>query len=293
MPTPVEGGGEFTAAFAYDPATQAVQTYLSSPQWADSRIQVAPGWVSANSGVDQSLYTDGIDKLSAQYLTNAKATFRFDASDLMPSAVGSGAEWTQMTAWFGTGDHRRLWPRPSTPRGQPRSNAGEIVPLRRGRRGPEGVTSGPRLSPKTCITSSTTTTRHIDGSERVGITCASHGVDVFGFSRQTQPGHLGSRRLLRRAAPHLFPCRPCDRPVPTAVNGRDLRRPSDRAAAHRPGHSLVSDLLSEPARRAGVHAPYVGFKNYGFAFTDPATQSVLLNTLLWIIVAPLVATGSG
>ena len=102
VPTPVEGGGEFTAAFSDDPATQAVQTYLSSPQWADSRIKVAPGWVSANSGVDQSLYTDGIDKLSAQYLTNPKATFRFDASDLMPSAVGSGAEWKQMTAWFGS-----------------------------------------------------------------------------------------------------------------------------------------------------------------------------------------------
>ena len=42
-----------------------------------------------------------------------------------------------------------------------------------------------------------------------------------------------------------------------------------------------------------LHAPYVGFKNYGFAFTDPATQSVLLNTLLWIIVAPIVATGLG
>jgi alpha-glucoside transport system substrate-binding protein len=103
VPTPVEGGGEFTAAFSSDAATQAVQTYLSSPQWADSRIKVAPGWVSANSGVDQSLYTDGIDKLSAQYLTNPNATFRFDASDLMPSAVGSGAEWTQMTSWFGTG----------------------------------------------------------------------------------------------------------------------------------------------------------------------------------------------
>ncbi|HZV25152.1 MAG TPA: sugar ABC transporter permease, partial [Acidothermaceae bacterium] len=42
-----------------------------------------------------------------------------------------------------------------------------------------------------------------------------------------------------------------------------------------------------------AHAPYVGFKNYGFAFTDPATQSVLLNTLLWLIVAPLAATGIG
>ncbi|MCU1398168.1 MAG: extracellular solute-binding protein family 1, partial [Acidimicrobiales bacterium] len=26
--------------------------------------------------------------------------FRFDASDLMPSAVGSGAEWKQLTAWI-------------------------------------------------------------------------------------------------------------------------------------------------------------------------------------------------
>jgi alpha-glucoside transport system permease protein len=42
-----------------------------------------------------------------------------------------------------------------------------------------------------------------------------------------------------------------------------------------------------------AHAPYVGFRNYRFAFTDGATQSVLLNTLLWIIVAPLAATGLG
>ena len=54
IPTPVEGGGEFMTAFSSDPATQAVQNYLSSPQWADSRIKVAPGWVSANQKVDQS-----------------------------------------------------------------------------------------------------------------------------------------------------------------------------------------------------------------------------------------------
>ena len=98
--TPVEGGGEFVTAFAGRPEVQAVQNYLSSSDWATSRIKVAPGWVSANSGVDPSIYTNPIDALSAKYLTDAKATFRFDASDLMPSAVGSGAEWTQMTAWF-------------------------------------------------------------------------------------------------------------------------------------------------------------------------------------------------
>ena len=101
--TPVEGGGEFVTAFSSKPAVQAVQNYLSSPEWADSRIQVAPGWVSANEKVDQSLYTDPIDKISAKYLADPNATFRFDASDSMPAAVGSGAEWKEMVAWFGQG----------------------------------------------------------------------------------------------------------------------------------------------------------------------------------------------
>ncbi len=100
---PVEGGGEFVTAFSSDPAVQAVQNYVSSPQWADSRIKVAPGWVSANEKVDQSLYTDPIDKLSAKFLADPKATFRFDASDSMPAAVGSGAEWKAMVDWFANG----------------------------------------------------------------------------------------------------------------------------------------------------------------------------------------------
>jgi alpha-glucoside transport system substrate-binding protein len=97
---PVEGGGEFVTSFSSDPATQAVQNYLSSSAWADSRIKVAPGWVSANQKVDQALYTDPIDQLSAKYLADPTATFAFDASDLMPAAVGSGQEWKSMVAWF-------------------------------------------------------------------------------------------------------------------------------------------------------------------------------------------------
>lgn len=102
--TPVEGGGEFVTAFSNRPEVQAVQNYLSSADWATSRIKVAPGWVSANEGVDKSVYTDPIDQLSAKYLTDPKATFRFDASDLMPAAVGSGQEWTSFTAWFAQGE---------------------------------------------------------------------------------------------------------------------------------------------------------------------------------------------
>ncbi|MDT5028067.1 MAG: alpha-glucoside transport system substrate-binding protein [Micromonosporaceae bacterium] len=103
VPTPVIGGGEFLTAFASRPEVQAVQSYLSTPAWATNRIKAATGWVSANTGADQSAYTDPIDKLSAKYLTDTSATFRFDASDLMPAAVGAGTEWKAMTAWFAEG----------------------------------------------------------------------------------------------------------------------------------------------------------------------------------------------
>ncbi len=101
FPNPVVGGGEFTTAFSDRPEVQAAQTYLSSAEYATARAAQPGGWVSANSGVPLDTYTDAIAKLSAQFLTDPNGIFRFDASDLMPAAVGAGAEWTQMTAWFG------------------------------------------------------------------------------------------------------------------------------------------------------------------------------------------------
>ena len=38
---------------------------------------------------------------------------------------------------------------------------------------------------------------------------------------------------------------------------------------------------------------YIGFKNYGFAFTDSDTRSVLIRTVLWLVIVPLVATAVG
>lgn len=99
IPTPIVGGGEFVTAFADRPEVQAFQTFLSSDTFASEKVK-GGGWVSANSGVDLSLYQDPISALSAKYLTDANATFRFDASDLMPAAVGAGEEWKQMTAFF-------------------------------------------------------------------------------------------------------------------------------------------------------------------------------------------------
>ena len=96
---PVEGGGEFVTAFSDRPEVQAVQTYLSSVDWINGKVALG-NWVTANKAIDSSLFKSPIDKLSWTILTDPSATFRFDASDLMPAAVGSGAEWTQMTAWF-------------------------------------------------------------------------------------------------------------------------------------------------------------------------------------------------
>jgi alpha-glucoside transport system substrate-binding protein len=101
FPNPVVGGGEFTTAFSDRPEVQAAHAYLSSPEYATARASQPGGWVSANSGVPLDTYTDAIAGLSAQFLTDPAGIFRFDASDLMPAAVGAGAEWKEMTAWFG------------------------------------------------------------------------------------------------------------------------------------------------------------------------------------------------
>jgi alpha-glucoside transport system substrate-binding protein len=104
--TPVEGGGEFFAAFSKRPEVQELQTYLSTPQYALLRIGTAGpggGWLSANSGVPLSAYKNPLDQLSAKYLADKNSTFVFDASDAMPAAVGAGTEWTQLTSWFADG----------------------------------------------------------------------------------------------------------------------------------------------------------------------------------------------
>ncbi|MBF4163567.1 ABC transporter substrate-binding protein [Nocardioides acrostichi] len=99
---PVLGGGEFVAAFDDRPEVQAFQTYLSSDVWANEKAKATPGggWVSANTGLDIDNLASPIDQLSAETLQDPEAVFRFDGSDQMPSAVGAGSFWKEMTAWI-------------------------------------------------------------------------------------------------------------------------------------------------------------------------------------------------
>ncbi|GGQ48536.1 ABC transporter substrate-binding protein [Couchioplanes azureus] len=102
---PVLVGGEFAVAFADRPEVQAFQTFLASAEFATARVRLG-SWVSANRGVDLGAYAGAIDRLSAEILQDPKAVARFDASDLMPGAVGAGSFWTGMTDWIKGKDTR-------------------------------------------------------------------------------------------------------------------------------------------------------------------------------------------
>lgn len=91
----VTGGGEIVGAFSDDEATQKVQEYLSSPEWANSRVSLG-GVISANKGLDPENASSNILKEAISILQSDDTTFRFDASDLMPSAVGAGTFWKGM-----------------------------------------------------------------------------------------------------------------------------------------------------------------------------------------------------
>ena len=85
----VVGGGDVAVAFTDDDATDALMQYLASPDSASVWVPLG-GLTSPNKNVDTSLYPDATSKQIAEALTNA-STFRFDMSDLTPSAFGGTA----------------------------------------------------------------------------------------------------------------------------------------------------------------------------------------------------------
>lgn len=99
---PVEVGGEFTAAFSDRPEVQAAQFYLSTAHWANNQSKAIPSRISANKGLKVDNVDGSINKLCVNILQDPQSVSRFDASDLMPAAVGAGAEWQQLAAWIGS-----------------------------------------------------------------------------------------------------------------------------------------------------------------------------------------------
>jgi alpha-glucoside transport system substrate-binding protein len=95
----VEGGGEFVAGFNDDPSTVKVLEFMASPEFADARVELG-GVLSANKKADSSLASSEFLKEAMDIMQDDSTTFRFDASDLMPSTVGSGSFWKGMVDWI-------------------------------------------------------------------------------------------------------------------------------------------------------------------------------------------------
>lgn len=103
---PVLGAGTLAAAFNDRPEVHALLAYMSTPEYAEAR-QVAQqalkgggaalsGFLSAAIGQDTSVY----QPLEQSFLEilETSSIVRFDASDLMPAAVGAGTFWSEGTA---------------------------------------------------------------------------------------------------------------------------------------------------------------------------------------------------
>jgi alpha-glucoside transport system substrate-binding protein len=85
-PPSVVGGGDQLVMFKDSPASRALVEYLATPEAAEIWVKRG-GFASPNKGVPESAYQDPLLRATATALANAE-TFRFDLSDLQPSAFG-------------------------------------------------------------------------------------------------------------------------------------------------------------------------------------------------------------
>ncbi|MBQ1020304.1 sugar ABC transporter permease [Micromonospora sp. D93] len=117
---------------------------------------------------------------------------------------------------------------------------------------------------------------------------------------------VGGLLLLLDVVPAWFARRREAQLVVASVSGAPLpRRPRQREGIFAlffllPTLLLLSIGLVVPAIRTvllslmnGDSTEWVGLRNYGFLFSDDTMVRVLINTLVWVLVVPLVATGFG
>jgi alpha-glucoside transport system substrate-binding protein len=100
--SPVLGSGSLLAMGNDTPAGRRVMEFLTTGESA--RAEVEAGILIAPH-LDASLdwYPNDLTRGFAEILTSAD-TFRFDASDLMPGAVGAGSFWTGIVDWVNGAD---------------------------------------------------------------------------------------------------------------------------------------------------------------------------------------------
>jgi alpha-glucoside transport system substrate-binding protein len=85
-PPSVIGAGDFVAMFKDSPAAQALVEYLTTTEAAESWASRGIG--TPNKNVDEGLFPDELTRTTAGAVGQAEV-FRFDLSDLQPSAFGA------------------------------------------------------------------------------------------------------------------------------------------------------------------------------------------------------------
>jgi len=92
--TPALGGADMVVMFNDTPEARAFMKYIASTEAQEIWVAES-GKLSANKQVNPDAYPDELTRKAAKILSEA-STFRFDGSDLMPAAVGSGSFWTEI-----------------------------------------------------------------------------------------------------------------------------------------------------------------------------------------------------
>ena len=95
MGRPVLGAGDLMGAMRDRPEVRAVMRYLSQGLSTKAWLE-AGGFVSPHNDTPLEWYPTEADRGIAEILQGA-TVFRFDASDLMPGAVGAGSFWRGIT----------------------------------------------------------------------------------------------------------------------------------------------------------------------------------------------------
>ncbi len=97
--SPVLGAGTLFAITGDSEGAQALIEFLKTPI-AHELWMAQQGFLTPHKGVNTDLYSSDTLRALGDILLGA-TTFRFDASDLMPGAVGQGSFWTGMVDYVG------------------------------------------------------------------------------------------------------------------------------------------------------------------------------------------------
>jgi alpha-glucoside transport system substrate-binding protein len=94
----VEGSADTMMMLADRPEVRAVEEFLSTPQGLQRWIEAGSA-ISPNNTTPATWYASSYKLQVASSIVSGASGLGFDASDLMPGAVGAGTFWTESVDW--------------------------------------------------------------------------------------------------------------------------------------------------------------------------------------------------